>query len=261
VDDVVDLDEVLAAALVDELRCQVHVLEAVEVALVHVRARPAVDQPLGHRLGDARGVGDPHRLGDPESAYVTGVPQDREAVGGEGEDAVEALLHLAVGKRGQQVEGGLPRVGEVLLGERQHRGHDGRLGRAEHVVHVDGHRAVAVVADADPVAVLPVVQVAVLVAQDRLARLQHLVAVAGQRGHRAGLGVLVGQRQQGDGEADHAADLRPPEAGAGDDDVGGVEPLVGLDAGDPAAGTQDPGYSGIERDLDAPAAMRFGEEP
>ena len=95
VQDVVDLDEVLAVAGQDVLRGQLVRLEAVEVALVQVEGRAeTVDEPLGHRPADARRVGDPHRFGDPEALDVRGLAQQREVVGGEGEQAVDALLDL-----------------------------------------------------------------------------------------------------------------------------------------------------------------------
>ena len=65
-DDVVDLDEVLAAARLDVGRAELVWLESVEVAFVDVGARLAVDEPLGHCPGDTRRVGDPDRLGHPE---------------------------------------------------------------------------------------------------------------------------------------------------------------------------------------------------
>ncbi len=82
---------------------------------------------------------------------------------------------------------------------------------------VDGHRAVAVPADAEPVEALPEVQVGVLVAQDRP---DSLLLLPGQRGHRAGPGELVGERGQRERQAGHPRDLRPPDAGAADHDVG-----------------------------------------
>ena len=98
-DDVVDLDERLRAGLRDELGAARDVLEPVQVALVHVDRRRAVDDPLGGRLGDAGGVRHPHRLGDPEAAQVAMLTHDREAVGGEREDAVEGLLDLGITQR------------------------------------------------------------------------------------------------------------------------------------------------------------------
>ena len=80
-------------------------------------------------------------------------------------------------------------------------------------------------ADAKPVAVFAVVEVLVLVAQDRQAGTVGQFVAAGQLGQRRGLDVLVGQRQQRHGHADHRADLRPQKPAqettmsAGDDAV------------------------------------------
>ena len=46
------------------------------------------------------------------------------------------------------------------------------------------------------------------------------------------------------------------------DEVGGEPPAVGrLDAGHPAAGAENAGHAGAERNLGTPAAMGVGEEP
>ncbi len=67
-EDVVDLDEVLAVAGQDVLRGELVRLEAVHVTLVQIEGRAVtVHEPFGHRAGYARGVGDPYRLGDPEA--------------------------------------------------------------------------------------------------------------------------------------------------------------------------------------------------
>ncbi len=75
----------------------------------------------------------------------------------------------------------------------------------------------AVVADAEAVVALAVVQVGVLVAQDRADRLLRL---AGEGGDGAGPGELVGERRQRQVHAGHAGDPRAPDAGAAHDDVG-----------------------------------------
>ena len=90
VDDVVDLAVLLRRPgphVGPRLRVRV---EAPDVALPQVHPRLAVDQPLRHRLADAPGVGDPHRLGRPEAGHPGGLAEDGETVGGEGEQAVEA---------------------------------------------------------------------------------------------------------------------------------------------------------------------------
>ena len=116
-------------------------------------------------------MGHPHRLGDEESVDLTGLSDQRPAVRGEREDAVEAALDLRLREFGQQSLRRLPLGGEVVRSELEARGHPfagdlvGRVGLQR--VEVDGHRPVRVGADADPLAPFAVVQILVLVAQDR----------------------------------------------------------------------------------------------
>ena len=139
----------------------------------------AVDQPLGHGPADAGGVGDPDRLGDPEALDVRGLAQQRQAVGGEGEQAVDALLDLGLARGGQQ--GPASRSRRRAKSSSVNCRTDGiavGLVDGQDVVGVDRHRAVAVVADAEPVEALAVVEVGVLVAQDRADRLLGLARPA-----------------------------------------------------------------------------------
>ncbi len=89
----------------------------------------------------------------------------------------------------------------------------------------------AVVADADAVEAVAVVEVGVLVAQDGADRLFRL---AREGRYRPGPGELVGERSEREVHPDHPGDLRAPDAGAAHDDVGGDLALVGQDAGDTA---------------------------
>ncbi len=248
VQDVVDLDEAPDTALLHELGRELHVLEAVQVALVHIGAGASLDHPLGHRTRDAGAVRHPHGLRDPEAGQVAVLTHDRGAVGSEGEDAVEALLHLVVPQDGQQVGGVLPRLGEVLLGEGEHRRH--RAVVVPQPLDADRHRPVAVGADPDPVAMLAVVEVGILVAQDRLARLPR--RVVHQARHLPGLGVLVRHRQQRHRQPHHLADLRAPEPGAGHDEVRRDHALVGDDTGDAATLTRDVDDGVLAEETSAP---------
>jgi hypothetical protein len=160
-DDVVDLDEAAGGPLAHVGRRKLRHVEAVEVALAQVERGAAVDDPLGYRAGDPGRVGHPDRLGGPETAQLARLPEQREAVGGEREDAVEAAVQPGVIEHRQQLGGGGPGLVEVVRGER----HRGRVVTGQ-VGQVDRHRAVQVGADAEPVAVGPEIQVAVLVAQD-----------------------------------------------------------------------------------------------
>ena len=97
---------------------------------------------------------------------------DREAVGGEREDAVEGLFDLRIvagpegvrwlaatpGAKSSSVNGSIDGIGSPAVSASEGR-------------HVDRHRPVAVGADAEAVDVLAEVQVLVLVAQDRQAGL------------------------------------------------------------------------------------------
>ena len=138
----------------------------------------AVDDPLGGGLGDTGRMGHPHRLGDPETAQLTVLTHDREAVGGEREDAVERLLDLRIAKCGKQFGRFLPGGSEVFLGERQHRRHRLTGGVGHQRGHVDRHRLVAVGADAHAVDMLAEVQVGILVTQDRQSGLRQFGVAA-----------------------------------------------------------------------------------
>ena len=81
-----------------------HILEAVQVALVHVDGRRPVNDPFGGRLGDPRRMGHPHRFGHPEAAQVAVLTHDGEAVRGEREDAVERLLDLRIDQCGKELD-------------------------------------------------------------------------------------------------------------------------------------------------------------
>ncbi len=203
---------------------------------MEVEGGPPVGHPLGEGLGDAGGVGDPDGLGEPEATQVPGFAEHRHPVGGEGEDAVEALGHPGGTECGDQSDAVLPARGEVLLGEGQGGRHDRRFVEGGDGEGVDGHRAVGVGADAETgpggVRVLAVVQVAVLEPQDRASGCGAGVVAPVEFGQRFGRGVLVGKRQQRYVHPGHRADHRAPEAGGRDDMVGGEGAPVGDDAGD-----------------------------
>ena len=244
-DDVVDFDEVLLRGLADVLGCRQRVLEAVEVDAGQVGVRASEGDEFGHGLRDAGTMGDPDRLGDEEPVDLPRLAHERSAVGGEGEDAVEAALDLCLRELRQQLLAGLPFADEVLRSEVEARGHDllrdllGRVGPQS--VEVDGHRAVSIGADADPLAPLAEVEVFVLVAQDRSLSPGRQLVLPHEGRHLGRPRELVAQGQQGNRRADHLTDLRAPESGAGDDDVGRNPILTGDDGADPAAGRFDVG--------------------
>ena len=227
VDDVVDLDEGLRAGLLDELRAAGHILEAVQIALVDIDRRCPVDDPLGRCLGDARGMRHPDRFGNPEAAQVAMLTHDREAVGGEREDAVERLLDLRITQCGNQFAGFMPPGCEVFLRERQHRRHRLPRGVGHQGRHVDRHRIVRVGANADAVDVLAEVQILILMTQDRQPRLRQLGVASDQRADLAAPRVLVRHRHQRDDETDLPGELGTPEPRRTDHDVGVDHAVIG----------------------------------
>ena len=205
VQDVVDLDEVLRRGLADVVRGELHVLEAVHVAAVQVergcarrRAARATARatPAECVTQTASAIQKPATSGDS--------PISGHAVGGEGEDAVEAVVDLAPrAAQGSSAWRLLPGRREVLRGEGEHRRHASASIAPRSSLGVDRHRPVGVGADAEAVDVLAEVEVLVLVAQDRQAGLGRSSLRPASVGHRPGPWRLVGQRQQRHGHADH----------------------------------------------------------
>ncbi len=117
----------------------------------------------------------------------------------------------------------------------------------------------AVVPDTEPVAVLAVVEVLVLVAQDGRARLVVGHTFSSQRGDLAGLGVLVRIGTRGTGQSDPLAELRSPEAGGGHHHVG-IEVLTcgGPDTDDAPAPVQDVGHLVVSEEPGAALDGAFG---
>ncbi|TKW52638.1 hypothetical protein CTA1_11786 [Colletotrichum tanaceti] len=268
VQDVVDLDEVLGRDLADVVGGEVDLLEARNVALGQVDVGLAGGEELGDGAGDAGRVGDPDGLGDEEAVEVGGAADEGPAVRGEGHDAVEAVVDVGFGEGREQPLGELPGRGEVVRRE---------VEAGRHVALVDpprglaqrgrdhGHRAVAVVADAELFAVLAVVEIAVLVPEDR--ELGVVVVVRGGilcrrrclaplRRNGLRLCVLVSDGEKGDGQADHGADLDAPEAGAREDQVGGDD--AGGPRGDPRDASVAPLDAGDRGVLEIPDAGGAG---
>ena len=231
-DDVVDLDERLRTRRDDVVVCESGVFEPVQIELMGVDAGNAVDHPLGDGACNTRGVCDPHGLGDPESLEAAVFSDDGVSVGGEREDAVEAVVDLPCREFWYERDGLVPGFGEIVWREHQFRRHllerDGRV--VVECVDVARHRAMTVVADTEAVAVLPVVEVAVLMAQDRQRGLCDSRIGAVARFERRGVCVLMRHRDEGDGEPDAAAELSAPETCAAHHDVGVDDPGRGADA-------------------------------
>ena len=95
VQDVVDFHEVLLGGFADVFGGQLDLFEAVNVAIAQVDLGLAGGQQFGNGPGDAGGVGDPDGFGHEEAVELLGLAHQGSAVGGEGEDAVEAILDFA----------------------------------------------------------------------------------------------------------------------------------------------------------------------
>jgi len=119
-------------------------------------------------------------------------------------------------------------------------GRGATMGRESAVV--DGEWLVAVRPDAHPVHALAVVQVVVLVAEDRPEVFVRLGRGDGRQGrHAAGLHVHVREREQRCRHPDHRPDHGTPDAGARDDELG-VDVARGRgQAEHPAVVVTDPG--------------------
>ena len=171
VDDVVDL-HVLPGGAGPHVRPGSGVgPESSDVALTQVQAGAAFDHPLGQGPAGAPGVGDPHRLGSPRAAHLRERPQEGEAIRREREQPVKSLRQPGLAERRS------PRVlqgtGEVLGRE------GGRMaGWSSWGIRSGSSRRGS--CEYEPkgraVAVLPEVEVTVLVAQDRVAHLGRLAA-------------------------------------------------------------------------------------
>ncbi|MDQ0855767.1 hypothetical protein QFZ79_003878 [Arthrobacter sp. V4I6] len=144
---------------------------------------------------------------------------------------------------------------EVLQGEVEAGGHVvladavGVVGAQVRKVH--GHGTVRVGADAVAVAVFAVIEVLVLVPQNRQRSPVGKFVASLLCWHRSGFDVLVGQGEKGDDHANHFADLGAPEACAGDHDVGGDDTFGGLDTGHATAGLLNARDRGVAQVLDA----------
>jgi hypothetical protein len=115
-------------------------------------------------------------------------------------------------------------------------------------------------ADADRLSPFAEVQVLVLVAQDRPFRPRWHLIRTHQRGHLGGPRELMAQGQQRDGSADHLPDLRSPESGTGDDDIG-RNPVITVDHGtDAPAGGLDVGDRGPVPEFDSGGTGAFDDE-
>ena len=234
VDDAVGLVEALRRAVPDVLGGGLLGVEARDVGGVQVDLGLAEDHPLRHGASDARALLDPDRRGGPQALDLGRLAEDRHAVGGEGEQAVDCVLllrTLVADDLRHELECVLVLVGEVVGREGELRGRQRGLGVRGDLLCVVEDRAVGVGADLQARAVLALVHVGVHVADDGV-----LQVALGVGEHRDGADVLhlVHGRRERDLGAGHGGELAAPAAG-GDDDVLGVDgALVGDDGLDVA---------------------------
>ena len=217
VDDPVRLRERLARACPDVPPRLLVSVEAARLGRLQVHVRLAEHHPLRHRLSRRRPLPHPDRRGGPQTLDLGRLAEDRHAVGGEREQAVDGVLHAdrrVSEDLGHELDGVLQLGVEVGLGERQlGRGERRRLERGD-LLRVVVDRAVRVRADLEARAVLALVHEGVHVANDRVLDLGRRPREAR---HRSDVDHLVHHRRERDGRAGHACEERAPDT-AGDDD-------------------------------------------
>ena len=154
---------------------------------------------------------DPDRLRQPEPPQPLRFPEQRESIRGERKHPVERAGDLDPAQRRQQLHRRIPRrhkrLGIEPIGRRLVVG----LAMAPDVARVNHHRLVPIAADRIVVPPLPEVEVAILVAKDRLGNLR---GRASQLGEGSCPGQLVLDRSKRNRDANHAPDARPPDATA-----------------------------------------------
>ena len=238
-DDAVGLVEALGGPGVDVCRRLLVLVEARDVGAVQVDLRPAVGHPLGDGPGDPGGLLDPDRGGRPEALDLRGLAQDRHAVGGQREQAVDGVADadpLVAEDVGDELQGLLQLELEVLLGERQLRRGQGRGRDRGDVVGFHEDRPMRVRADLEVAAVLALVHVGVHVADDRERDLADRVRELRDRTHAD---HLVDRRAERDRRPGHPGDARAPDATGDDDDVRLDVALVRADPADLAVDDVD----------------------
>ena len=222
-----------------------------EPARVHVpdveRGRP-LDDPLGHELPHAAGPREPVRAEarrDPEAPDV-GRPEDELAVGRERLGAVDELDDPHLRERRHADD----RVLHQLLEPRPVLVEQPAVEVVRDPVEAP-RRAVPLVAAHDQAAGLR----AEVDEERRVAHRRHPERQPGRLEHE----VLVRHRHDRHRDARERAELRREHPARVHDDLGLDRPLVGLDAGDPAALDGDARHPRVRRDLGAAASGAFGE--
>ena len=182
--------------------------------------------PFRQGLANARSLLDPDRCSRPEAAHVGRLAQDRHAVGRQGEDAVDRVLHahrLVADDLGHQLQRVLHLLLEIDLGERKLRRRERCLLHGWQVVRVVEDRSVRVGADLEVAPGLAFVHVGVHVADDRMLDVTFGAAKAR---HRSDVDHLVHRRGQRDARPCHPRHSRAPHP-AGDGDCLGFDVAIG----------------------------------
>ena len=163
----VDVHVLVDGARLDEGPLALRAVEPREVRDGRVDRRPLPGYEVRDDTRDAHGVCDPDGLRHPETGDVGMLADQRVAVGREPEDSVEAPFDRRLAERGHELARALPRILEVLWRE--------PVGQAAlrvprmpvEVIGRDRQPAMVERADADPVAVIAVVDADVVMPDDR----------------------------------------------------------------------------------------------
>jgi hypothetical protein len=167
----VDVRVLVRRAGLEERRLELRLVESGQIRRCHIDRRVAAAEQIGDDLRDPDRVRHPHRLRDPEPIEVRVLADQRVAVWREPEDPVEPALEPRAAERRHEPARELPRLGEVLGREPEREA--AMFVPRVHVERLRGHREHAMVErpDADPVAVVAVVDADVVVPDDRAHRL------------------------------------------------------------------------------------------
>jgi hypothetical protein len=121
--------------------------------------------PLRNRFAHASSVGDPHGLGDPETAELRGLADEGHTVWSEGEHAVDPIRQVDAAQGWQQVDGVGVSGFEVLRREGSESWLQIRFAVPMYVVGIDEQGLVLVRTNAIAVGMLTEVHGAVLMSQ------------------------------------------------------------------------------------------------
>ena len=267
VEDVVDLDEVLDAAVVDvrrrswcgSKRLRSHSWRSVGDPPSTSHSAIALPTPAEWVTQTASATQKPATSRDsPISGMPSGVNENTPSI-------PSSTRRRCARRAGHGGLGPPPRLREVLRGQVEHRRHDGRLGRRAAGPMRRSASAMAVRADPHPVDVLAGVEVAVLVPEDRLRRPRARAGWPSRRARGPARSSRTGGRAAGAGWPCRPSPRpRPPDPGARDDHVRGDLALVRDDGPHAAVVGPDAGHGALPDDagtaLDGAAGLPRGPD-